>query len=500
MRLFECKSIVAILTFLLSINIWASTPNVTIKERVMDLTASTSNVLDANNTPCALLKVYLKGDNAHFSGNVIGEVVYKNNEYRVFMTSGSKQLRITHPDFSPLMVDFPSLGVECLKSKVTYELTIVSDTSVEIDGFEKFSRPEPASDEYMNGKNLFEQKSYKDALSQFLSISDEPYAQYYIGRIYDRLGIEDKANYVKAVNWLEKAANADVPDAQYDIAVYYKTGRGGLPKDEKKTAYWYREAALRNECYSQFELAKLYEEGVGTEQNYAKAAYWYKKSLEGEDPDFDASWRLGMLLLGKSGVSPDYAEANRLFNLAVEEGCREGYYGLGIMAEKGFGGVRHNMENAIEFYEKGASTDPNCSIRLADLAFDDYYDMSDEEMFKTYYEYAYEYKRAKYGLGLLYYNGIGVEENIEKAVECFQSADCNEAKTILASIYINPELNYNKQSEGIKLLKEASKNQYGPAEKLLSKCYREGIGVSIDLFEADRLEQLAEDHTDLIFW
>lgn len=482
----------------------AEEPKVTLRENRMDLSASTNIVKDANSIPCALLRINLIGTNASFSGNIIGDVTYKNNEYLVYMTNGSKRLRVTHPDFAPLMIDFSKLGIESLKSKVTYELTISykhHNTNNSSEFEEKYNVcPEPSNKEYLSAKRLFQEKQYDEALSILMKIHDNPYAQYYIGMIYDLKGKIDKNYYKDAAEWYEKAANGDVTDAQYDIALYYKTGKGGLHEDKDKAAYWFREAALRNDCYAQFELAKLYDEENATEQDKENAIYWYKRSLEGDDPDFDASWRLGLLYLDVDGLKKDYEEAERLFQLAIDEGYNEGYWGLGLMAEKGLGQQR-NLEKAIELYEK-AGTEQNSSIRLAQLAYDDYYNMPDikkYEIFSKYYDYPYYNPKAMYGLGLLYINGIGTEKNMEKAVMCLEKAssyDNIDAMAILGAIYLEPSMKFNKENEGIILLKRAAEKGSIRALRNLAVCYREGIGVPIDLYEADKYEKLANAHSE----
>ena len=48
------------------------------------------------------LKIQINKECLSFDGNVIGNVIYKNGEYWVNLTSGSKSLGIKHRDFMPL--------------------------------------------------------------------------------------------------------------------------------------------------------------------------------------------------------------------------------------------------------------------------------------------------------------------------------------------------------------------------------------------------------------
>jgi len=91
-----------------------------------DLTARQNERLDGNNTPCALVKVELASEGAEFEGNVVGNVAYKAGVYNVYMTEGSKNLKILHPSFHPITVWFgrENSSVSMLQPKMTYVLSI----------------------------------------------------------------------------------------------------------------------------------------------------------------------------------------------------------------------------------------------------------------------------------------------------------------------------------------------------------------------------------------
>ena len=90
-----------------------------------DLSASTYERKDLNKQACALVKVQLAAYGAKFEGNVVGDVAYKTGEYWVYMTEGSRELRIKHPNYLPLHVLFNDYGIEHgVKGKQTYTLTV----------------------------------------------------------------------------------------------------------------------------------------------------------------------------------------------------------------------------------------------------------------------------------------------------------------------------------------------------------------------------------------
>jgi hypothetical protein len=118
-----------ILSFLCLINIYAQKLNVeSFVAKTNDITARTQPRQDINGNDCALVKVQIVGQGVTFSGNVMGDVEYKGNEYWVYMPNGSKRLKITHPDCIPVEVVFDNFGIAKVQSKTTYILTVIKIT------------------------------------------------------------------------------------------------------------------------------------------------------------------------------------------------------------------------------------------------------------------------------------------------------------------------------------------------------------------------------------
>lgn len=84
-------------------------------ERMMassvDLSASQFERKNLAGQACGLLKVQLAAVGAQFEGNVIGTPEYKTGEYWVYMIPGSIILRIKHPRYVPLDVNFRDYGI-----------------------------------------------------------------------------------------------------------------------------------------------------------------------------------------------------------------------------------------------------------------------------------------------------------------------------------------------------------------------------------------------------
>lgn len=89
-----------------------------------DLAGSIYSKVDNNDVPCALVKVQCVYSNLRFSGNIIGDVSFKDSEYWVYMSAGSKRLKISSDGCTPLNVEFSEYGIRRVESKSTYVMKI----------------------------------------------------------------------------------------------------------------------------------------------------------------------------------------------------------------------------------------------------------------------------------------------------------------------------------------------------------------------------------------
>jgi TPR repeat protein len=98
-------------------------------------------------------------------------------------------------------------------------------------------------------------------------------------------------------------------DAQFNVALMYERGIG-VAKNLEEAVVWYRKSALQGNSAAQFNLGVLYENGLGTTVDFAKANEWYRKaSVQG---DALAIGNLGMLYLRGQGV-----KENKVAGLAL---------------------------------------------------------------------------------------------------------------------------------------------------------------------------------------
>ena len=109
-------------------------------------------------------------------------------------------------------------------------------------------------------------------------------AQFHLSTLYDKGASGAPKDPAKARLWAERAAQAGVPKAMYNLGLFLFDGKGG-PPDLPAAAAWFRKAADLGLGDAQYNLARLYENGYGVQQNAAQAYTWYMIAANGGDQD-----------------------------------------------------------------------------------------------------------------------------------------------------------------------------------------------------------------------
>ena len=92
-----------------------------------DLSASLVENLrtDEVGNVCALVKILLLDDISKVQGNVIGDIRNFSSEKWVYLSKGTKEIRVIPMHYKPLRVYFPDFGIDGVESKRTYVLDLV---------------------------------------------------------------------------------------------------------------------------------------------------------------------------------------------------------------------------------------------------------------------------------------------------------------------------------------------------------------------------------------
>ena len=102
---------------------------------------------------------------------------------------------------------------------------------------------------------------------------------------------------------------------------------------EKALIYWKR-SARKNNVAAVFNIALLYEKGLGVEQDLIEAEKWFKKAAKKKYPL--AQYRLAQLLADRE----DYQQAMDLYLAAANQGHTTSQYYLAVMHLQGTAGQK----------------------------------------------------------------------------------------------------------------------------------------------------------------
>jgi TPR repeat protein len=111
-------------------------------------------------------------------------------------------------------------------------------------------------------------------------------------------------------------------------------------------------AADQRYAKAQSVLGKMYASGQGVSQNYAEALKWYQ--LAADQHDAEGQFGLGELLENGRGVLQDYAAAARWYQRAADQDLAEAQDSLGHMYEAGHG-VPQDYVQAQKWFNLAAS-------------------------------------------------------------------------------------------------------------------------------------------------
>src|SRR5215831_1700228 len=135
-----------------------------------------------------------------------------------------------------------------------------------------------------------------------------------------------------------------------NLGKLYQNGQG-VAQDYAKAREWYEKAAAKGDANAMFSLGGLYDSGAGVAQDHAKAREWYEKGAD--KGEAEAMTNLGVLYENGHGVTQDHAKAREWFEKAADKGEAEAMANLGWLYQNGQGGAQ-DYAKARELYEKAA--------------------------------------------------------------------------------------------------------------------------------------------------
>jgi uncharacterized protein len=97
-----------------------------------------------------------------------------------------------------------------------------------------------------------------------------------------------RGDYIQSVEELQALADLEDSRAQYDLALLYDKGLG-VPQSDAQALKWYSRSAAHGDQRAQYNLGLMYMNGQGTAPNLILAYYWISLSLAQGDRNAPAA-------------------------------------------------------------------------------------------------------------------------------------------------------------------------------------------------------------------
>ena len=288
------------------------------------------------------------------------------------------------------------------------------------------------------------------------------------------------------VYWMKKAAGNNLPDAQYELAIYYRDQFIGEGDEEslRRSFYWMKRAARSgNLLVAQYELSGMYGDKEYGQKDLEKSFYWMKKAAKQKRSFPRVKYELAAKYDEGEGTEPNPKQSFYWMKRAAEQGLSEAQYELAVKYEKG-DGIRKNLKRS--FYWMKRAAEQGLSEAQYELAVK--YEKGDgirKNLKRSFYwmKQAAEggSQEARYGLAVKYSRGEGTEQNLELAMEWFEKAENKNYSFYGVQLRIvNKSLDDKNFTEGLRTLLLFADMGNVLAHYKLAHMYDKGEGVERD--------------------
>jgi TPR repeat protein len=173
---------------------------------------------------------------------------------------------------------------------------------------------------------------------------------------------EDAHYFLELFRWNRLAARNGSLIAQYKLGVMFRDGLGTL-QDYQKAAEWFERSANQGHEFAQYNLGVMYREGLGVVQNYDKAMAWF--FLSAEQGNAAAKYNIGAMYHFGKGVKQSHETAFEWYLRGAEQGDEDSQYNLGWMYATGQG-VRQDKISAYMWLDIVAAKGDSQAAELRD--------------------------------------------------------------------------------------------------------------------------------------
>lgn len=213
-----------------------------------------------------------------------------------------------------------------------------------------------------------------------------------------------------------------------------------VPEQQPSSPEDVLDRAQRGDGFAMHQYGAMLENGTGVRADEKEALFWYRKSCNAGCPE-GQNEMASIYQWGALGVEANEKEAIRLYYEAAQQGHAKAQSSYGYFTEE------ENPGEAIRWYK--AAAEGGYSVGMSNYGRCLYYGIGTEKKFEEAFKWLTKAAEAdetndgaQYMLGILYFNGDGVDKDLVRSAQWYRKAaeNGNEAAQYeLALCYIYGE-------------------------------------------------------------
>lgn len=123
--------------------------------------------------------------------------------------------------------------------------------------------------------------------------------------------VYETGDYEKAAKLYGVLANKGNAEAQYNLGIMHRAGRG-VPRDINEAKKWYLLAAEQGHALAQFNLGWIYASGKGVPQDSVRSHMWFNIAIANADSEARKEFIVDRDSLAKSMTADQITKAQAL--------------------------------------------------------------------------------------------------------------------------------------------------------------------------------------------
>lgn len=291
----------------------------------------------------------------------------------------------------------------------------------------------------------------------------------------------------------EAPAKAGIVQPSQAAQQMFEKGRGFIKQNQVTQGInWLDKAATQGHAHAAYELAALYEAGLGVKRDYKRAKHFYELAIKRGHRD--AHFNLALLYNGEQAPFSDLKRARELMHVVAQKGDLEAQFILATMMNSSLGKISSNPSQALHWLGRAANRGhEKAQFQLGMQYLKGLNVARDSKVAYQWFSKAAKKNvaGAHFNLALMHERGDGVTANTDQAIRWYITAaglgNANAQQNLGIKYLLGEQVAANT-SKALDLIERAAITGLRNSQLLLGQLYQSGYEgkVGINLVKAER--------------